>query len=219
MTWKSSVVGHCASGLFSAFAFAAYVHFVWRAEVETEKSSKQQALAQRQPRLNYEKQLLAEEAEYKKRGDTITGIASGRILWTKLLDQFTDITVAGEDLAEDGYLIWLNDLKTSPPRGGGRARRGQKGPQSAGQISIKGFAIADRDPLEHYNAYHAALSNSKFADVSVISISKPTGSVEYFADDRKPAKAWTVDNVMDLKNPADARKREAELELAEKEDK
>lgn len=206
--------------VFSAFAVAAYVHFVWRAEIENEKTAREQALSQRQPRLTYEKRLLAEEAEYKKRGDTITGIAEGRILWTKILDQFTDVTVAGEELPEDGYLIWLKELKTSPPKRAS-VRPGQKAAKSGGQITVKGYAVADRDALQTYNAWHAAMTNSVLYDVAFNSMSKPTGSIEQFNDEKLPNRGWTIDVTVDMKDPADARKREAELEkeFAEKEGK
>ena len=207
--------------ILSAGAVAAYVHFVWLAGIRNEREMLEQTLAQRQPQLRYEEALLAEEKEYKKRADTIRNIASSRILMTEKLDGFVDITVAGDSSLNDGYLIWLKELKTAPSRPVA-ARRGQAPQKSGGEITIKGYAVADRDPLQDYNRYHEAIKNSDYFRFGFNDLSDPAGKVHVFNDEKQPAKGWTIDLSLTLKDPADARKlreRAAEQLRAERDGK
>ena len=213
------VLGGIATVL-SAIAVAAYVHFVWLAEVTNDRQTLDQTMAQKKPLLAYEKNLLAEESEFKKRADTITSIASGRILATRILDEFVDVLVAGDDRGEEGWLVHLKDLSLTPAKAGAASRRrkgrgaAKKGPKPGGELAFKGLALADRDVLAKFNYMHAFLQKSETYRLNYIDITDPKGRMEHFADDLRPRRAWTVDQKATLKDPSDvlaARKKIAEM--------
>ena len=197
--------------VLSAGAVAAYVHFVWLAEVTNQRTRQEQELAQKAPQLAYEKRLLAEEADYKKRVSTIEQIAAGRILMTKTIDELAELTVNGDDDHEEGHLIWVQEMKFSPPSAS-RGRRGRATAKSGGTLSIKGYALADEKPLQHLNFYHARWKNSLMFKLNYNELSDPTGAIEIFSDDVEPKKGWTMNLVAQLKDPAEARKLRRELE-------
>ncbi len=190
--------------VLSAASVAAYTHFVWLGEVENKRQSLEQELAQKQPRLRYEEALLTEEKEYKKRADTIKDIAAGRIVMTEKLDQLADITAAGVENADQGYLVWVKELKYTPPAA--TSRRGARGAAvSGGEIKLKGLALADQDPLVRLNYYHGALKNSDWFRYGFTEISDPVGNIEEFPE-LEPKKGWTMDLALQLNDPVEARK-------------
>lgn len=206
--------------VLSAGAVAAYVHFVWLAEVVNARELQQAELAQKQPQLAYEKRLLAEESEFKKRGSTIEQIAAGRILMTKTIDEITEVTVAGDENKEEGYLVWVKEMKFSPATAA-RGRRGRGASKSGGTLSLKGYALADQKPLQHLNWYHEAFKDSPMFKFGFNDLTDPTGSIEVFQDDVEPKKGWTMNFVATLKDPAESKKLRSEAMklMAEKEDK
>ncbi|MFT7617990.1 MAG: nitrate reductase NapE component [Planctomycetota bacterium] len=207
--------------VLSAGSLAAYVHFVWLAEVTNDRVSQEQELAQKGPRLTYETRLLAEESEFKKRVSTIEQIAAGRILMTQKIDELTELTVAGDDDDAEGYLVWVQEMKFTPP-GAIRGRHAKgKTLKSGGQIKMNGFVLANEKPLQAYNRMHAALKNSNMFAVGYNDLSDPMGSLEVFQDDIEPRKGWTMDMVLELKDPAESKtlRQKIERELAEKDDK
>ena len=185
--------------ILSAGALTAYVHFAGLSEARSEFQSAQDSLNQLAPTLKYEESLLREEAIYKKRADTITDIAKSRVLMTKRLDQVCGII--NEGVESQDYLIWLTELKTVPAKTQ-RVRRGAKGPKPGGSISLRGYALADFDPLQDYNAFHAAVKNSEMFQ-EFVSLENPQGQIKHFSDDLVPGKGWTVDLTMVMRHPED----------------
>ena len=206
--------------VLSAAAVAVYVHFVWFADTQNKREMLEQTLAQKQPMLKHEKRLLAEEAEFKKRADTIENIAKSRILMTRILDEFVDVVADGDTLGEDGYLIRLKSFATSPPnsRGGRRGSRGKKGAKSGGEVKFDGWALADKDPLAAFNRYHERLQESRTFRENYIAITDPEGRIENFSDGKLPAKGWTIKQTLTLRDPAGAltERLERRQQMAEK---
>ncbi|MCA9322045.1 MAG: hypothetical protein KDB53_14985 [Planctomycetes bacterium] len=201
--------------VLSAAALAIYVHFAWLAETVSHREQLEQTLASKQPLLRYETSLLAEEAEFKKRADTISSIASGRILLTRIVDEFADVVADGDTLGDDGYLIRLSSLTISPPKAA--ARRGKDaGPKSGGEVSINGWALADRDPLHEFNLFHERLQMSRTFVENYNEITDPDGRIDHFADEKIPSKGWTIKQTLSMKDPADSMKARESNQLAEK---
>ncbi|MCB9833250.1 MAG: hypothetical protein H6807_12330 [Planctomycetes bacterium] len=191
--------------VLSAASVAAYTHFVWLGEVQNRRQGLDQELAQKQPRLRYEESLLSEEKEYKKRADTIKDIAAGRIVMTEKLDQLADITVAGDETADQGYLVWIKELKYSPPSANAGKTKVKGAPAVGGEMSLKGLALADSDPLVRLNYYHAALKNSDWFRFGFTEISDPVGNIEEFPE-LEPKKGWTMDLDLQMTDPVESRK-------------
>ncbi len=206
--------------VLSAGSVAAYVHFVWLAEVTNARETQEQELAQKGPQLAYEKRLIAEKSVFKKRVSTIEQIAAGRILMTKTLDELAELTVAGDNDKNEGYLVWVKELKFTPPNTARRGR-GQKAKKSGGTLSLKGLTLADQDPLQHYNLFHGAFKRSQMFALGYNEISDPMGSVETFQEDVEPKKGWTMDMLCELKDPAESLKARQKLmkEVATKDER
>ena len=182
----------------SAISVAAWVHFDCLAEAVNEHAQNDAVLAQRQPQLTYEKALLAEERDYKSRADTIQNIAASRLLMTRRLDELFDIIDAGN---QDGYLIWLTSLKMSPSVATKRRIRGRAGPESGGTLNLKGFALAESDPLHSYNEFHAKVKQSRMFRLGYNDIGKPMGKVNVFTDGKSPSKGWSIGLTMTMAHP------------------
>ncbi|MEZ6197626.1 MAG: hypothetical protein R3F20_18180 [Planctomycetota bacterium] len=195
--------------VLSAGAVAGYVRFSWLAEVRTEREGLDQTYNEKKPRLAYHDNLLKEESEYQKQAETIKGIASSRILMTKRLDELCNLIAEGDAGQHGGFVIWLKDLNVKPAREQ-RGRGKQKGPKSGGEISFKGFALADEAPLQEMNKFHQAIKNSEMFRDGYIGMTDPKGSVQVFGDDLTPSKGWSLEMAMQLKDPAERLKEIAE---------
>lgn len=188
-------------------AATAWVRFDQLADATNRRVQMESLVAQKQPQLKYEKDLLTEETTYRQRADTIRNIADSRILMTRRLDELFDLVEAGKD---EGYLIWLTSLKTTPAAQNGRVLRGPKGPESSGQLSMKGFALAETDPLHSYNRFHARVKQSRMFRLGYNDIGKPKGKVNVFTDGRFPSKGWSIDLPMTMAHPRVRTKRTGE---------
>jgi len=188
----------CLATTLTVAAFAAWVHFDCLAEAVNEHAQNDSVLAQRQPQLKYEKSLLAEERDYKSRADTIRNIAGSRLLMTRRLDELFEIIESGK---EDGHLIWLTSLKMAPAPENNRRIRGRKGPEVGGSLTLKGFALAESDPLHSYNIYHANIKQSRMFRLGYNDIGKPKGKVNIFTDGKLPSKGWSIGLTMTMAHP------------------
>lgn len=193
--------------VLSAASVAAYVHFVSLEQTVAQKRSLEADLQQKTPNLRYEESLLAEEKEYQARVETIEDIAASRILATKKLDQLWGTISAGD--ASGDYMVWLTEMKSTPAKTSGNAAKAKKGdgPRPGGEIAMKGFALADRDPLQDFNRFHGALKASPIYK-ECIEVNNPDGKVNDFNDERVPRKGWTVDLAMSLVHPSELVKKE-----------
>lgn len=199
--------------VLSAASFTAYFHFVRLSGAEGQKRAMQADLDQKTSNLKYETALLAEEGEYKSRAQTISDMAASRILVTKTLDDLWGTVASGDSNGD--YLVWLSEIKSTPPK----SSAGQKsaGPRLGGEIAMKGYTLADHDPLLDFNRFHAAVKASQLMKQST-EISNPDGKVTAFNDDRTPRKGWTVDLTLTLLHPTELLKAAAKTpgQVAEK---
>ena len=188
--------------VLSAGAVAGYVKFSWLAETRSERVALDQTYREKKPRLAYHDNLLKEESEYKKQVETIKGIASGRILMTRKLDELCNLIAEGDGGQHGGFSIWLKDLSVKPARQQ-RGRGRSKGPKSGGDIVFKGYALADHAPLQDMNKFHRAVLKSEMYRDGYIGITDPRGSVHDFGDDLVPAKGWSFEMTLSMKDPAE----------------
>ena len=188
--------------VLSASAVAGYVKFSWLAETESERQELENQMRQKQPRLTYNANLLKEEAEYKKQAETISKIASSRILMTKKLDELCNLISEGDAGQHGGYLVWLEQLKTRAAKKT-RRRKKLKGLQPAGTLDFSGYVLANNAPLQDFNRFHRAIKNSEMFREQFLNINDPKGSVNEFSDDMVPSKGWSFALSAEMKNPTD----------------
>ena len=157
--------------------------------------------------LKHETDLLAEEAEFTARADTIRSIASGRILFTRIVDEFADVVTEGDSQGEKGYLIWLKELSSSPAKDQVGARgKGKSVAKTGGSLAFTGFALTDRDPLADFNAFHERLQVSRTYAENFLDITVPEGRIESFTDELLPTKGWSIKQSVTLRDPAEVLK-------------
>jgi Tfp pilus assembly protein PilN len=181
----------------------AWLHFAELTQVENGVADLQATLQSKAPALAYVADLKEEHADFENRKATIKEIASSRILWTKKLDEFFDIATNDDNGSQ--YLIWLSSLDVKRP--GPSAGRANKTAAAGETMTIKGHCFADKNPLQHYNLFHAALKRSDFFH-DFASLDDPSGKAVEFDDGMKPANAWAMDLTLTMK-PRDAAKPEA----------
>lgn len=86
--------------------------------VESQRMSREDKLRELKKHAAHFDKLVAESKEYRKRENTIQGIATSRALWTRLLDNFIDI-VNNEGNTER-HNVWFENLSVT----GGRGKKG-----------------------------------------------------------------------------------------------
>ena len=102
------VIVSCAIGYFGHVYLSEYK------KIEGERVGRQDRLTNLEPQAKYDEELVAEKQEYLKRAQTIQGIANSRVMWTKLLDLFIDIT--NNENNDERHHTWFSNLNIS---GGG----------------------------------------------------------------------------------------------------
>ncbi len=182
-----------------AGVFWSWLRFSELARAEDELGDLRSQVASKQGSLRYLASLREEQADFETRTKTIKEIALSRVLWTKKLDEFLDVTVADDDGSK--YLVWLDDLEVkAPPAAGKRDAKGDR-------FAFKGRCLAEGDALQRFNVFHAALKDSTFFKPDFEEINDPAGKTVVLKDGRKPATAWTIDLAMTMRSrEADAKK-------------
>jgi len=173
----------------SSLGFFLYVRWGLLNEAESEKEQIQSVLKGLQAKAKYSDQLKLEKQEYNRRSETIQTIGNSRILWTKKMDQVSDIIFAKGD--EEKRMVWLSDLSVQLSRSKGKTK-------SPGDLSIKGFSAPNN--WEKLSDFHADISNSNFFD-DFIEISKPAGKTKEFKDPYEPNEAIEFQFKMKIKPP------------------
>jgi hypothetical protein len=193
-------VGAITVVLLLGFGWA-WLHFAELAQVDGARAELEATLASKAPALAYVAALKEEHADFENRKSTIKEIASSRVLWTKKLDELFDI--ATNDDAGSQYLIWLSSLEVKPPP----PLTGRNKTPAGEMLTMKGNCFAEKNPLQHYNLFHAALKHSDFFR-DFASLDDPSGKAVEFDDGMKPKHAWAMDLTLTMK-PRDAAKSDA----------
>lgn len=113
-TIMASVIAVCCS-----LGYFGHVYLNQFKTVEAKRIQQQEILDSLTPLAAYDDALVAEKAEYSRRSQTIRDIATSRVLWTKVLDQFIDIVNNNGDTTR--HLAWFKNMnaKSSGGRFGG----------------------------------------------------------------------------------------------------
>ena len=184
-------VGSITIVLLLGFGWA-WLRFAELSTVNDAKSEVEATLQSKAPALAYVAALKDEHADFENRKTTIKEIASSRVLWTKKLDEFFDI--ATNDDGGSQYLVWLSSLEVKPAS----AAAGRNKVATGEQLTLKGNCFAEKNPLQHYNLFHAALKHSDFfKDFAMLD--DPSGKAVEFDDGLKPRSAWAMDLTLTMK--------------------
>jgi hypothetical protein len=192
-------IGSLTLVLILGFGWA-WLHFAELAKVEGIRSELDATLQSKAPAVLYVVALKEEHADFENRRATIKEIASSRVLWTKKLDELFDIATNDDNGSQ--YLIWLSTLEVKPPAFAGGRNRVATGET----LTMKGHCFAEKNPLQHYNLFHAAVKHSDFFR-DFMALDDPSGKAVEFDDDLSPKSAWAMDLTLTLKprDPKDAK--------------
>ncbi len=169
-----------------------WLHFAELERVKSQANDLEQTLQSKTRQVTYAQALRSEQDDFETRKQTIQEIASSRVLWAKKLDQFLNVATSDDDGQQ--YLIWLQHLEVKQP-----AQANAKGKAAVGEtMSIKGRCFAEKNPLQHYNNFHAAVRNSEFFS-DFVSLDDPAGKSLEFDDGLKQSSAWDVSLTMNMK--------------------
>ena len=167
----------------SAIAAFLYVHFGMLVKVVSEHEKLEQTYYTKKSAADRSIALQREANEYRKRRQTIEQAGSGRILWSRKIDQLADVIHNKGDSKR--HLVWLTALRTL---GGNK--------ESPGGIYFTGNSGGGE--IHRFSDFHLDVKRSEFFEDFAI-IDNPEGTVVTFGDDRVPDSAWRFDFNMMLK--------------------
>lgn len=87
----------------------AWTAFGVRAEIDSEAAALQTEMDGLTPQVNYYNSLEGESKQYKSRENTLAGITSSRVSWTKKLDELIDTVNRGGN--GQRHMVWFDDLQ------------------------------------------------------------------------------------------------------------
>ena len=111
-----------------------YVHYSQLRVAQDRREQIEGEFANAKSRADVSRALQAEIAAYEARRKAIQEVAKARILHSRKLDEFLDVTTAKGETGSL-YRVWLNSLSVKPAR---TARRGK--PTSGGTFTFSGFS-------------------------------------------------------------------------------
>lgn len=198
-----------ATILGGAGAFWGWVHYGQLAEVESRNDAARGMWVSKQIPLIYLASLRQEEDEYRARAETIHGIATSRVPWTRKLDQLADL-VADDD-GGDRFLVWLKEFRVKPPQAAGRATE-----PVGDAVEMEGLSFSESNALNRFNVFHEGLKQHDFFMGDFLSINNPAGEAITQDDGLTPAGAWTMKLNMQMRaripEKASAKKKSAVAE-------
>jgi hypothetical protein len=170
----------------AAGGYWAYSHFQLLAQVREDRIEQEVQLATVKAQAERSKALLAEFKEYERRRTTIEQIGASRILWSKKLDEFSDIIQNKGDVKR--HLVWLNNIRTQGSTSGG-------GPV----LAFHGWSAGDMS--RKLSDFNSDIKNAEefFADCT--RVSPPNGDRVAFNDGNVPDQAWEFTWTIDFKQP------------------
>ncbi|MEN8150066.1 MAG: hypothetical protein ABFS86_09595 [Planctomycetota bacterium] len=175
----------------SAICAFLYVHFGHLVEVVSDRQKLEETLHTKKVTADESRALAQEAQEYKKRRETIEKIGQSRLLWSRKVDEISDIIHNKGDI--ERHLVWLTTMRTLAPL---VARKGMEGPSSPGGLYIKGYSGGSE--IHRLSDFHLDTKNSEFFE-DFSTIDNPEGELVEFSDDLIPRSAWTFDYNLRLK--------------------
>ncbi|MBL8857906.1 MAG: hypothetical protein JNL28_05330 [Planctomycetes bacterium] len=173
------------AGLATWWAFQA---FGLQAEISSENAGLQTELDGLTPQVTYYNSLESEAKQYKSRENTLAGITSSRISWTKKLDELIDVVNRGGN--GQRHLVWLDDLQV--------AQSSDPKAKSAGSLKASGHSGSDK--FAQVANFLEDLENSPF--VSDFQPPAPPEGTQTLVDETLvPSVAWSFPLSLTLKSP------------------
>lgn len=170
----------------SAAGFWGYVHFGLLADAVKQREEKEEDLLQLRQQAERSAALLAEFTEYQRRRATIESVGASRILWSRKLDELSDIIFNKGDQKE--YLVWLSSV---------RSQSGRQ-PDSPVGLAISGLCGGSLSNLSDFNK---KLKETREYFDDFLKIDPPVGNQVVLDGARHPKVAWSFSFTMDHKLP------------------
>lgn len=172
--------------VLSCGAFWAWTHFGQLAQAQAELDDLNGVYDSKKPLMDYSVNLKSEVSDYQARATTIEGIAASRVLWTRKIDELTDVVNA-----DDGgrrFMVWLKTMEVKPSK----KPTGRKATPVGESVKLEGLCFSDEDALQRFNTFHEDLKDSDFYRSDFVHINNPAGQAVAMDDELKPSRAWTV---------------------------
>jgi len=179
------VVGAVVSA--SAFGVWCWVHFSVLADAEARRIEKEEDLAQVRDLADRSDALLREFQEYQRRRETIEKIGSSRILWSRKLDEMSDLIHNKGDTK--AFLVWLNSVRTVGARG------------SDSQVGLSIAGISGGAEYSKLSDFNRAIKETKEFFEDFVKVDPPEGTQRKFEDGRFPLAGWEFSFTLDHKHP------------------
>jgi len=149
-----------------SFGSAGVTGFLWfnmKADREARVQIAQDQLDSLMPRAKYADSLSKEKAEFDKRNNTITEIASSRIVWTKKLDRLSE--VVNRDVTLARHKIWLQSVDVDSPLD-----------TKAGVVKVEGFGVGKN--LDNPTNFYDDLKTDPVFNAGLAEFTAPTQKVD-----------------------------------------
>ncbi len=178
-----SLIVVCAS-----FVYFGHVYLNEFKVIEAKRVSKEEKLKNLEVWAKRDDALVSERKEYEKRSKTIQKIANSRLLWTKTLDQFIDITF--NEGNTERHWVWFSNLSANT----GSGRRGPTMTLAAkvatGQFSRQANYLDDlKNDKEFFKDFLSV--NAPGGRVVMTEKKEPQAAISFKLDLRmKPSSLW-----------------------------
>jgi len=171
----------------SAFGVWCWMHFSVLADAEAQRAEKEEELAQVRALAERSDALLREFQEYQRRRETIEKIGASRVLWSRKLDELSDLIHNKGDAKT--FQVWLNSIRTT----------GQRGAESPVGLNITGVSGgAEYSKLSDFNR---AIKETKEFFEDFVRVDPPEGTQRKFDDGKFPVVGWEFSFTLDHKHP------------------
>jgi Tfp pilus assembly protein PilN len=170
----------CAAGVWG------YVHTAMLAQVREERIQREEELANVKALADRSQALLKEFKEYQRRRETIEKIGASRMLWSRKLDELSDIIHNKGDTKR--HLVWLASVRTQQNRI----------PASPVELVIKGWSGGEQS--RKLSDFNSDIKHSEFFE-DCIAVDPPEGRRVNLDEDFVPNQGWEFSFGIDLKQP------------------
>lgn len=181
-------------------AWWGWLAFGIRAEVESELAVLRDTMDSISPQIEYHRNLERENQLYMSRETTLKGITTGRMSWTRKVDELIDVVNQGG--YGEKYLVWFSDLNAEQHATGGR---------SGSYGGVRGSGHSGNPNFAHVANFLEDLEGSPFAN-DFLPPAPPEGSQSSKDEDLMPAEVWSFPLELDLLPPEERNKPAPESE-------
>jgi hypothetical protein len=189
-----AAVGLAVAVNASLFAWWSYLRFGVLANVETSRSVLQLDMDGLKPQVTYHEALQKEITTRSGREKTLTEITSNRVLWTKVVDELSDVVHAGREGIE--HYVWFDDIQAKTEDAGAGRRKTSFG-------SLKASGHSGSTEYEQVANFLEDIEDPTLSQLMVV-LNRPSdleAKVNDPEDDLVPAVNWSFPLELELKSP------------------